>query len=312
MKKRWLVIVNPNAGNKKAAKEWNYISSLLVDAGFDFLDVYTKNRLHAIQLTKDYIQQGFTNIIVVGGDGTINEVVNGIFQQKKHPTTEIPLGMISVGTGNDWGRMYGIPSKYDDAIATIKKGDVFVQDAGLVEFYESENKLLRYFVNVSGLGYDALVAKKVNNMKDKGYGGRLTYLLNIFLGLFQYKFHHIKLHVDDLLIKESIFSMSVGICMYNGGGMKQLPNAIPDDGLFDLTVIKKIGKAKILRNIKNLYDGSFIDLPEVLSFRGKTIKIDSTPKIYLESDGESLGHSPITFTIIPKSIKIIRGINLKI
>ena len=96
-----------------------------------------------------------------------------------------------------------------------------------------------------------------------------------------------------------------GKIKYNGGGMKQLPNAIPDDGLLDLTVIKKIGKAKIVRNIKNLYDGSFIDLPEVLTLRGKTVKIDSMPKIYVEADGESLGHSPITFTIIPKSVNIL-------
>jgi diacylglycerol kinase family enzyme len=103
-----------------------------------------------------------------------------------------------------------------------------------------------------------------------------------------------------------VFSMSIGICKFNGGGMMQLPNAIADDGLFDITVIRKTTKLRIVTNIKNLYDGSFVNMPEVSLFTGKKITITAQPanKLYLETDGESLGHSPLEFEIVPRSIRL--------
>lgn len=101
--------------------------------------------------------------------------------------------------------------------------------------------------------------------------------------------------------------MSLGICKYNGGGMMQLPNAIANDGIFDMTIIKKTTKLRIIRNVKNLYDGTFLKLPEVVTFKGRSISIVSKPRnsVYLETDGESLGYSPLEFMIIPGSIKVI-------
>ena len=305
---KWLIIVNPNAGRKKGKKDWEKISSLLTQAGIAFKSVFTKNINHAIHLSRKYIEKGFIKIIVVGGDGTFNEVVNGIFTQKFYHPSEITLGIIPVGTGNDWGRMYGIPLKYKKAIQIINEGKTFVQDIGTVEYYRFNKKEIRYFVNVAGLGYDAFVAKKTNRLKEKGVGSPFAYILNIVLGLFQFKNKFIELKIDDKpVFKGRIFSMSIGICKYNGGGMMQLPNAIPNDGIFDLTIIKKTTKMKVVKNIKNLYDGSFIKMPEVLTFKGKSISIISKPEknVFLETDGESLGHSPMNFEILPQSLKVI-------
>lgn len=204
--------------------------------------------------------------------------------------------------------MYGIPLKYKKAIKIISKGKTFFQDIGKVEYHNFNKKEIRYFVNVAGLGYDAFVAKKTNRLKEKGSGNSFAYLLNIVLGLFQYKNKFIELRIDDKLeFKGRIFSMSVGICRYNGGGMMQLPKAIPNDGIFDLTIIKKTTKIKVVRNLKNLYDGTFIKMPEVLTFTGKSISIISKPvkNVFLETDGESLGHSPINFEILPTSLNVI-------
>ena len=304
----WLVIVNPNAGRKKGKKDWEKISALLIRERIHFKRVYTKRTRHAIHLSIKYIEQGFTKIIVVGGDGTFNEVVNGIFTQNFYHPSEITLGMIPVGTGNDWGRMFGIPLKYKKAVQIIAAERTFSQDIGKVEYFNSNKKEIRYFANVAGLGYDAFVAKKTNRLKERGGGGSFSYLLNIVLGLFQYKNKFIELRIDDKLeFKGRIFSMSVGICRFNGGGMMQQPNAIPNDGIFDLTIIKKTTKMKVVRNLKNLYDGTFIKMPEVLTFTGKSISIISKPEknIFLETDGESLGHSPINFEILPQSLKVI-------
>lgn len=304
----WLVIINPNAGYRAGEKDWPTIEALLLSHQFDFEAVFTERPFQAIEITRKAVESGFRKIIAVGGDGTLNEVVNGIFQQTTVPATDVTLGMITVGTGNDWGRMYGFPKKYEKAISILANGRTFLQDVGKVKYrYDSEDKS-RYFINMAGMGYDALVARKTNIMKARGKGNAFSYLLNLLTGLFQYENTHLNIVVDGQeILNEKVFSLSIGICRYNGGGMMQLPFAIPDDGLFDITVIRKTTRLRIVRNIRKLYDGSFIHLPEVSTYTGTKISITSTPRhsIFLETDGESLGHSPLDFELLPRAIRLI-------
>lgn len=307
---RWLVIVNPNAGKRKGEKDWPEISALLSEAGIEFIHEFTVRREHAMTLTENYIREGFRKIIVVGGDGTMNEVVNGIFRQDIIPTTSVTVGMIMVGTGNDWGRMYNLKEKYNKAVKIIKKQRIFTQDAGMVKYFEGSTEIHRYFVNIAGLGYDALVTSMTNRTKEKGGGGTMTYLLSLLKGLFRYHHSYLDIEVDgESIYKGRVFSMSIGICKYNGGGMMQLPYAIPDDGLFDVTIFKNVTKMTVIRHIKKLYAGTFTNLPFVQTHRGKTVSVISSTldQSELETDGESLGNTPFTFSIIPKSITIITG-----
>jgi len=306
---KWLVIVNPNAGSKKGAKDWTKISHLLTQEGFDFHCIFTEHRNHAIHLTERNLEKGYRNFIVVGGDGTMNEVLNGIMSQTVIPMEEISLGMIPVGTGNDWCRTFGVPFDYGKAINILKAKKIFRQDIGKVSYHKKNETFQRYFLNVAGMGYDALVAKKTNILKEKGKGGPLAYIYFVFASLFQYKFMEGFIEIDDRVVfKGEIFSMNVGICKYNGGGMMQVPFAIPDDGLLDMMIIKKASKFIVIRYARKLYDGTLVNLPVVKTFRGKSIRIRSTGKIYLETDGESLGHTPFTYEIIPGVLKVIVGI----
>ena len=306
---RWLVLVNLHAGTNKGKRDWPAIHNLLEDNGFRMEIVFTEKAGHAILITQNAIEKdGFTKILVVGGDGTFNEVANGIFRQQKRKTTDITLGMITVGTGNDWGRMYDMPAEYSEQIKIVQQGKTFVQDVGVVKYQHRQNRDNRYFVNIAGMGYDALVTHKTNRMKQGGKGGALVYLLNLLQALFQYKVTQLEIEADGKTVfTGKVFSMSIGICKFNGAGMMQLPTAIADDGLFDVTVIRKTSKLTVLRNIKNLYDGSFIKMKEVETFRGKRFTVRSRPEnhLYLETDGESLGNSPLHFEIIPKSIQLI-------
>ena len=305
---KWLVIVNPNAGSRKGEKHWHKISNLLKDSEIKFQEVFTKHKEHAISIVSDSIKKGIQKFIVVGGDGTLNEVVNGIFNQHNVPTTQFLVAMIPVGTGNDWCRMFDIPFSYKKAVHLIKKQNTFLQDIGLVSYVNSTKNTQRYFINMAGMGYDAVVAAKTNHDKEMGRGGVLVYLKNLFTSLLFYKHTEIILQIDNAEgLTHKTFSISVGICKFNGGGMKQLPHAIPDDGIFDITLIKKIGKFTVLKEVKNLYDGSFINHPKVKTFTGSHVKITSIPAIELEVDGESLGHSPFEFSIIPKSLHVILG-----
>ena len=185
MATEWFVIVNPNAGKRKGQQDWLTIARLLTEAGIDYINIFTEHRDHAMHLAHKYIEKGFRNIIVVGGDGTLNEVVNGIFTQSTIEPTEIRLGMIPVGTGNDWCRMYHISNDYKEAIDAIATGNEFLQDAGSVRYFNSLGiEKTRYFINMAGMGFDALVAKKTNRQKDQGKGGTFSYFINIFSSLF--------------------------------------------------------------------------------------------------------------------------------
>jgi YegS/Rv2252/BmrU family lipid kinase len=303
--KEWLVLINPNAGTGKGKKDWNKISKLLTDQGFEYTAVFTERKFHAIEIVPEYIDKGYRKIIVVGGDGTMNEVVNGIFAQKKVLPTKILLGIISIGTGHDWVRTYNIPIDYKEAIQIIKKGNTLEQDAGIVEYATKTGTETRYFANMAGMGFDGMVAKKTNADKEQGKTNPFIYLTNLASSLFSYSSSNIRITVDGRVIKARVFSMSVGIGQYNGGGMMQAPDALPNDGLFDVTIIKHMTKMSIVANIRRLYDGSIRKVKQVELLTGKTVRVESDVPIPLEADGESLGYSPFEFNIIPKSVKVI-------
>lgn len=307
---KWLVVVNPMASIGKGEKDWPEIQQLLVSENIDFEFVKTEYHEHAIQLVRDLItEKGYKKIISIGGDGTNNEIINGIFTQKRFPTTEITMGVIPVGTGNDWRRTFGFPDGYQQLVNIIKTGHVYLHDVGKVVYYNNGNHQVRYFLNAAGTGLDEMVCNKTNQLKEAGKGGTVRYLLSTVFSILSFKCLHVQIEVDGKIVfDDNIMSLSIGNCKFNGGGMMMMPKAVPNDGLFDITAIKKIGLLKFAANMKNLYDGSFADkLKEVNLFQGRQIRVISIPshKLLLETEGETLTNSPFDFEMLPKAIKMI-------
>jgi YegS/Rv2252/BmrU family lipid kinase len=241
---KWLVIVNPNAGKRRGNKDWPKIEAIFNRYNLHHEVRFTLRKRHAISLTISGIDEGYRNIAVVGGDGTMNEVVNGLFRQTTVPTTDITLGMITIGTGNDWGRMFGIPSDYEGAVRVLSKYKRSLSDAGVVEYETGNGREKRFFINIAGLGFDAVVARRTNRGKERGHSSKLIYMYNLLRSLLFYKHTHTDVIIDGRLISNQTFTISLGIGQYSGGGMRQTPNAIHDDGLFDITIIKKMRKVK--------------------------------------------------------------------
>jgi diacylglycerol kinase (ATP) len=304
-KTEWLVIVNPNAGNGKGKKDWNLISDLMKEDGFLFTAKITEKKGHAINLTLEATEAGYRNIITVGGDGTLNEVVNGVFLNNSCPTNDILLGLIPIGTGNDWGRMFGIPLDYKKAIRIIRNNKQMVHDTGVISFFNGKENQKRYFINIAGLGFESVVVRKTNIQKEKGRGGKAIYLYNLLTSLLSYKNTKAEITIDGKSIIADVFSINVGNGRYCGGGMRQTPDALPDDGLLDVTIINGMGKFEIIKALKILYDGTILSHPKIDGYRCSNIKITSDSIIYTEADGESLGHTPVEFSIIPSSLNII-------
>ncbi len=305
--KEWLVIVNPNAGNKKGKKDWDTISDLLKKEKLSFSVKFTERKGQAIVFTQEAITAGYRKFITVGGDGTLNEVVNGVFSNGVCPTNDISLALIPVGTGNDWGRMFGIPLDYKKAIKIIRDNNQMVHDVGLVSFFDGPEKKERHFINIAGLGFESVVVRRTNIQKDKGRSGKLIYFCNLLMSLLSYKNTKAEIIIDGVKSIADVFSINVGNGRYCGGGMRQTPFALPNDGLLDVTIINGMGKFEIIRNLKILYDGTILNHPKIDGYKCKNIKVSSDSVIYTEADGESLGHTPAEFSIIPASINIVYG-----
>ena len=307
---KWLVVVNPKASVGKSEKDWPLIKQILVNEGIEFDDVLTEYPRHAIEIVRNAIvEKGYRKFISVGGDGTNNEVINGIFTQDVVPTTEITMAALPIGTGNDWRRTFDIPLEYEAVVKIIKAGHTFAHDIGKLTYYNDGDPKIRYFLNAAGTGLDEMVCNTTNIMKRNGKEGTIRYLISVVKCLFKYKITHVQVTVDDeMVFDDNILSISIGNCKYNGGGMMMMPNAIPDDGLFDITVIRKVSIFKFAANVKNIYDGTFIKkLNEVKTFRGKRIRIVSIPphKLMVETEGENLNNSPFDFEILPKAINMV-------
>lgn len=307
---KWFVVVNPEASIGKSGKDWPLIKQILIKEGVEFVDTLTEYPRHAIEIVRDaVVEKGFRKFISVGGDGTNNEIINGIFGQSQVPTNEITMAVIPIGTGNDWCRTFDIPLEYDKAVKIIKAEHVFAHDVGKLTYYNDGNPQTRYFLNAAGTGLDEMVCQSTNTMKQQGKGGTIRYLISLVKCMLKYKITHIQLTVDDeLVFDDGILNLSIGNCRYNGGGMMTMPNAVPNDGLFDITVIKKVSMLKFAANVKNVYDGSFIKkIDEVKTFRGRKVKIVSFPphSLKVETEGETLNNSPFDFEMLTKSIKMV-------
>jgi YegS/Rv2252/BmrU family lipid kinase len=265
----------------------------------------TQRKGQATEFTRELIAGGCRKIISIGGDGTLNEIVNGIFTQDHCPTTEIILSLIPVGTGNDWGRMFGIPLVYEGAVQVIKEGKLMLHDIGVISYFNGEEKAKTYFINIAGLGFEAVVVRKTNKQKDKGMSNKAIYFYNLLSSLITYRNTPVDITIDEKTSRAKVFSINVGNGRYCGGGMRQTPDALPDDGLFDITVIKEMGKIEIIKSLQLLYDGTIMSHPKVDGYRSNNLKVTSDSLLYIEADGESLGHTPVEFSIIPSAVNII-------
>ena len=160
--------------------------------------------------------------------------------------------------------------------------------------------------NVAGVGFDAFVNRKYNHLKEEGKKGKWLYLWSTLKAVLRYSSTGVKVYVDDeLVVNDLVYSATIGIGRYNGGGMLQTPEAVADDGLFDLTVIRKMSRLAVLLHFKVLFNGRIYKLRKTSLNRGRRIRIESSPEIAVEVDGEALGYSPFEFEIIDRAVRVV-------
>ncbi|MFY9115517.1 MAG: diacylglycerol kinase family protein [Bacteroidales bacterium] len=308
---RWMIILNPVAGGGRTAVMWPHISKHFTDHGIHFACAFTRHKYHAVTLALEAVREGFRNLLVIGGDGTLHEVVNGVFYQQDVPTAEITVGIIPIGTGNDFVRAYHIPTDYEQALETITHNRPVLTDVGLATFQDFGIERTRFFVNAAGMGLDAAVIRHYEKRMALSNGKKkpqyLTSLLSQFL---LYRSADLRLMIDGNKFYEGpVLTCSIGIGVSIGNGMKALPLSIPDDGLFDVTLVEPMSKILLAARIKDFIEGRVYSFKEAHHGRGKHIEIFPAGKkgTFLETDGELMGTPPYTFRILPKSLQLIPG-----
>lgn len=299
--KKWFVIINPTSGNGKAKSLWLKIKHSLETHGFQFEHRFTNSGKHNIELVQDSVNQGVKNIICVGGDGTIHNTVNGIMLQKLVPASSINVGVIPIGTGNDWVKTHNIPKNYKKAIDIIKNGVVSLQDIGEIEFLNSQKKSV-FFNNLAGIGFDGYVVSKVSKHK---HLGALAYLIGAGIGLFSYKNFDAEVLISSNKITAKCLMVVVGLCKYTGGGMLLTETPNPKDGLFDVSIAKNFSRFDVLKNMIKLFNGSIVNFSKVETLKTNTITINCKSEgkqPFVQADGELIGVGDIKISIISKAI----------
>lgn len=305
MKKEWIVIVNPTAGHGIAQEMWKEIEQELRKNSFNIQFCFTEKGGKTIAITKNLIEKGFDNIIVIGGDGTMNEVANGIMLQQRVPSQEINLGIIPIGTGNDWIRTMEIPNNISKAIEIIKKGDIVYQDVGWATYHTNSQEEKRFFINTAGTGLDSIVVEKTNQQKNRAKSSAVAYMTNLLKAFYKYKPIHVDIEIDNgIKLSGDMLNFAIGIGRYNGGGMLPFPNANPTNGLFEGMFTSNMSKLKMIYSFKKLFKGNLDTVKEVQYFKAKHITVKSSESIFLETDGETLGYDPFSFGICPKALAV--------
>lgn len=299
----WYIIINPAASGGKAEKLWPKIEQELSAAKVEFTTAFTTYSREATSLAEKAIEQGYRHIIAVGGDGTNNEVINGILRQAIVPSEEILYCLLPVGTGNDWIKTHQIPRARKAWLKMFLAGNESRQDIGWVEFEKEGEQQRHYFANVAGLAYDAFVVHYVEALKTH-LANKLIYLWVVLRCLWQYQLRKARLLFKDQKIEDFFYTINIGVCRYSGGGMQFVPHADPADGLLALTYAGKLKKWQVILNTYRFYNGSIGGHPLVHTDQVETLAIDTAGTL-LEVDGEFLGETPARFGILHKALRFV-------
>ncbi|MFQ6121918.1 MAG: diacylglycerol/lipid kinase family protein [Dehalococcoidales bacterium] len=296
------LIVNPVAGAGRTAKKWPQIMGLLKSLGLHFEHVLTEAPGHAIELAKSAAKKGYELVVSVGGDGTINEIVNGLYDAGN--IADIMLGIISTGTGRDYIRTIGIPRAYQEACQCLIHPRKLAVDVGIIEYMSAGQTAKRLFVNFAGLGFDAEIVK-TTTQKFKALGNTAPYLMGLFTTLLFYKNKKISLIVDGEATERKVCTVLMSNGKYGGGGMFAAPDADLTDGLLDVLIIGDLSKPDLLWSLPRVYKGTHLTHPKVTMKRAREVEIRSTESVSLQADGELLGELPARFYVLPAVLKVV-------
>ncbi|MEW5909122.1 MAG: diacylglycerol kinase family protein [Thermodesulfobacteriota bacterium] len=299
-------IINPRAGGGSGKYQWPRIS-ILAEKIFGRTPLYfTRCHGDAQNQALQAISEGADRIIVVGGDGTINEVANAIMTFDPPVRNRLVMGVIPIGTGCDFIKSVPISHHPETALQSIQEGSVHRIDVGRASFFDHHRRSVsRHFLNIISFGIGGEVSRMASRMSAH-LSPLFSFLFATFISVYRYGKKQIQIQIDESpKMSYQVWNVAISNGRFHGGGMMVAPTARLDDGLLQITLIGDLSLMEVFLNLSKLYNGRIHSVKKVVSATGKRIESDSPDRVLLEIDGEPLGGLPIQVEIIPGAIHLI-------
>lgn len=299
-----IFIVNPRSGRGKPAKLWPQISEAFRAQHRSFAVAFTEGRGHAQTLARQALQDGFDLVMAVGGDGVVNEVVNGMMADGKVVSAQAALGIIPCGSGNDLARMLGLPRETLAAARHLARSDRSkLIDIGEIVFISGGRKELRLFANDANLGFAANVVERLERT-GKFSRGTVPYFVALLRTALRHRSGHVSLCFEDHSAEGLMTTVLVCNGQSTGGGMWVAPEASLDDGLFDVVAVGDLRPWEILWHAPKIYRGTHVAMRQVSVQRARTVSVTSPQRLPVVADGELIGETPATFRVLPRALRV--------
>jgi YegS/Rv2252/BmrU family lipid kinase len=298
---RVCVIVNPAAGAGRTARRWPEIVNWLKDLGLDFSVSVTEGPGHAVELAKSAASTGPEMVVSIGGDGTMNEVVNGIHDAGG--LWQVALGVIGTGTGGDYLRSVGLPNRCDEACRRLLNSGKRKVDLGVLEYTEDGRHRSRLFVNFAGVGFAGEVVRRTTR-QFKSLGRTPSYLLAVISTFASHRNSMVRLTVDGEVSERKIATLILSHGKYGGGGMQVAPNADPSDGFYDVLVIGDISRPDLIASFPRVYRGTHLTHPKLTLRQAREVEFQSHSPMAVQVDGDLVPGEAVRFSVLPKALTL--------
>jgi len=304
---RTVVIVNPQSQGGRLGKRWRDLEDTLGRA-FPFEEAVTEGPGDATRLTREALRGGAERVVAIGGDGTINEVVNGFFDGGVAVAPEASFAVIPFGTGGDFRRTIQMPTELKDAAAVIAANHRKKIDVGKLAFTTmAGGQATRMFANIASFGVSGVVDRLVNESGKKL--GRMAFAVATARATWRYKNQRVQLVFDGAdRVELTINTVAVANGRYFGGAMMVAPNAELDDGAFDVIAMGDFGFGDLMKSGRRLYKGTHLAMDKVTARRAKTVDaepIEPGAIVELDVDGENPGKLPARFEVVPQALWVV-------
>jgi diacylglycerol kinase (ATP) len=297
-----LFLVNPASANGSTRTAWPEIAHRAAAAGLEGEALFSDGPGGIKKIAERAAGMGAKKVVVVGGDGSVNEAVNGLLAVGAGK--EVELAVIPRGTGTDFIRTFEIPRKLDRAIEVARDGAVRAIDAGQVSYRAWDgSSATAFFANIASAGMSGAVAMRAN-ATSKALGGRASFLWATLAVFARWRNTQVSVDVDGEPREGSMLDVIVANCEWLGGGMHMMPKAKPDDGLFEVLLIGDITKRDLVQTLPKIYRGTHLPHPKAEELRGRRVRVDAETQLPIELDGEQPGTTPATFAIVPDALRL--------
>ena len=300
----WYIVLNPVSGRGMGLRAWEQLQPRLDRAGIRYLFGISEYHRHTIELVGSFYALGCRKFLGIGGDGTLNEIVNGIFRLKTETDSLSTVGLIPIGTGNDWVKNFESPLTVSNVVDRLYIQNIVFQDIGVIEIPGISN---HFFANVAGAGLDGQVVQELEASTSGSGKGKLSYVKSLLSALFHFKAFTLK----------GIFGNGEAICgdtlvftaakgQYFGNGMHISPKSKLDNGLLDLTWVKNDSKWRIFPQLPHLFTGKIARISFVQKWQEEKVEVEFSSPVPVQMDGEWLGEAKmVKFSVIPRGLCVL-------